>query len=207
MKSSMRFGRLLATVGVTAAAATGVMAEAAHAGPEGPAVPTTIDVEPGHKVFLVGQATGVQIYSCNPTPSGPRWGFVGPRADLYGDNGQLIATHFGGPTWQGTDGSTVVASRVDGVVMDSTAIPWLLLKKESTTTGPDGDRFGSTSFIQRTEHGRRPPARRRGVQPGDRGRHRGSAVHRRLLLLEADRRLILRPPRPSWLPSTGSPPL
>jgi hypothetical protein len=150
MKSSMRFGRLLAMVGVTAAAATGVMAQAAHAGPEGPAVPTTIDVEPGHKVFLIGHATGVQIYSCNATPSGPRWGFIGPRAVLYGNNGQLIATHFGGPTWQGTDGSTVVASRVEGVVMDSTAIPWLLLKKESTTTGPDGDRFTGTSFIQRT---------------------------------------------------------
>jgi hypothetical protein len=160
MKSSMRFRHMLAMAGVTAAAATGVMADAAHAGPEGPDVPTTIDVDPGHKVFLVGHATGVQIYSCNATPSGPRWGFVGPRAALYGENHQLIGTHFGGPTWQATDGSTVVASRVDGVVIDATAIPWLLLKKESTTTGPDGDRFSGTSFIQRTETAG-------GLQPGD----------------------------------------
>jgi hypothetical protein len=150
MKSSMRFGRLLATVGVTVAVVSGVVAGAAHAGPGGPDVPSAISVDPGHKVFLVGHATGVQIYLCDAAASGPRWRFVGPRADLYGDNGKLIATHFEGPTWRGTDGSTVVASRVDGVVVSSTAIPWLLLKKESTTTGHDGGRFSDTSFIQRT---------------------------------------------------------
>jgi Protein of unknown function (DUF3455) len=38
-----------------------------------------------------------------------------------------------------------VAQRVD-----ATAIPWLLLSAVPTTTGPDGDRLGATTFVQRT---------------------------------------------------------
>ena len=68
----------------------------AHAEPPGPDVPSTIAVEEGHKVFLVGHAVGVQIYVCNPTADGFAWSFVAPRAKLYGDNGKLVATHSGG---------------------------------------------------------------------------------------------------------------
>lgn len=76
------------------------------------------------------------------------------RADLFGDNGQLIITHFAGPTWQAKDGSNVVGQRVngvtvDGVTVDATAIPWLLLSAKSTAAGPDGDRLVNTSYIQR----------------------------------------------------------
>ena len=58
-------------------------------------------------------------------------------------------THFGGPSWQAKDGSRVVAQRVDGVTVDASAIPWLLLSTVSTTAGPDGDRLAKTTFIQR----------------------------------------------------------
>jgi len=150
MKCSTRFERLLVAAIVAAATAAGPMAQIAHAEPQGPAVPSTIAVEDGNKVFLVGHAVGVQIYSCNATSSGPSWGFVAPRADLYNESGHLISTHFGGPTWQAKDGSSVMAERVDGVTVDPTAIPWLLLKKVSTTAGPDGDRLLNTTFIQRT---------------------------------------------------------
>jgi hypothetical protein len=92
----------------------------------------------------------VQIYSCNVTSTGFEWGFVGPRADLFDKRGKLIATHFGGPTWRAKDGSTVVGARVDGVTVDPTAIPWLLLSATSTTAGPHGDRLANTTFIQRT---------------------------------------------------------
>jgi Protein of unknown function (DUF3455) len=148
MHRSTRFGRLLAAA-IVAAFAAWPLAQLAYAGPSGPDVPTKIQVEAGHKVFLVGHALGVQIYSCNAVSGGYRWGFVGPRADLYGDNGKLITTHFGGPTWQANDGSYVIGQRVDGVTMDATAIPWLLLAAASTATGPDGDRLEGTTFIQR----------------------------------------------------------
>jgi hypothetical protein len=150
MNSSLSFKRLAAAAIVAAAAATGPMAQAAHAEPKGPDVPSKINVEAGNKLFLVGHAVGVQIYTCQAASDGFAWNFVAPRADLYGDNGQRIATHFGGPTWQAKDGSSVVAQRVDGVTVESTAIPWLLLSKVSTSAGADGDHLAGTTFIQRT---------------------------------------------------------
>jgi hypothetical protein len=123
----------------------------ASAGPDEPEVPTAVAVADGHKVFLVGHAVGVQIHTCTSTDAGYRWRFVGPRADLYGDNGKLLVTHFGGPSWQARDGSTVTAT-LDGTgttTVDPTAIPWLRLRVTSTTDGADGDRLSATTYIQR----------------------------------------------------------
>ena len=114
-----------------------------------PDAPPRIQVEAGHKAYLLAHATGVQIYGCTPTPDGPKWRLIAPRATLYGDSGQLIGTHFGGPTWQARDGSLVKAQRVDGVTVDPDAIPWLLLKATTQSAGPDGDRLTATTFIQR----------------------------------------------------------
>ena len=114
-----------------------------------PDVPSRIQVEDGHKPYLLAHATGVQIYECSTTADGPKWKLLAPRAALYGDGGQLMGTHFGGPTWQARDGSYVKAQRVDGVTVDPTAVPWLLLKAAVQSAGPDGDRFAGTTFIQR----------------------------------------------------------
>jgi hypothetical protein len=125
-------------------------------GPPRPDVPPEIQVPAGNKVFLVGHAVGVQIYSCN----GVAWGFVAPRADLYNDHGKLIITHFAGPTWQATDGSRVAGQiAADPVTVDATAIPWLLLSAR-TFAGPDGDRLVATTYVQRinTRGGLAPPA-------------------------------------------------
>src|SRR5439155_4887927 len=75
------------------------------------------------------------------------------------DNGKLIITHFGGPTWQAKDGSKVVGRLVDRVTVDATSIPWLLLSAASTA-GADGDRLVGTTYIQRiaTTGGLAPPA-------------------------------------------------
>jgi len=148
MNRFIRFDRLLVAA-IVALAAAWPLAQVARAAPDAPDVPTRIEVPDGNKVFLVGHALGVQIYSCNVTSSGFTWGLVAPRADLYDDHGKLIATHFGGPTWQATDGSKVVGQRVDGVTVDANAIPWLLLSAASTTAGPDGARLVATTFIQR----------------------------------------------------------
>jgi hypothetical protein len=141
--------RLVAAV-IVAVAATGSMAQAAQAKHRGPDVPATIEVEAGNKVFLVGHAVVVQIYRCTASADGFVWSFVAPRAVLYGDHGQRIATHFAGPTWQARDGSTVVAGGVAGVPGAPTAIPWLLLSTVSTSAGDHGNRLGRTTFIQRT---------------------------------------------------------
>jgi uncharacterized protein DUF3455 len=146
----------LLVAGLLAAIAAASLAAVAAAGPQAPVVPTDIKVEDGHKVFLVGHAVGVQIYTCN----GTSWGSSTPRADLYDDHGKVIVTHFGGPSWQAKDGSKVVAARAGGVSVDPTAIPWLVLRVTSRSVGPDGgDRLYATTFIQRVATtGGLPPA-------------------------------------------------
>jgi hypothetical protein len=137
--------KLLVT-GLAALAAAVPLTGIATAAPSAPEVPDGIAVEEGNKPFLIGHAVGVQIYRCN----GASWAPVAPRANLYGDNGQLIATHFAGPSWQARDGSKVVAQRIkDPVMVDLTAIPWLLLEAKQVTAGPDGARLAGTTFIQR----------------------------------------------------------
>jgi hypothetical protein len=149
---------LVALLAVAAAAAT--QAPPADAGPIAPSVPERLQVPDGNKLFLVGHAVGVQIYSCSTTSGGYGWTLLAPRATLYGDNGKPIATHFAGPTWQATDGSKVVGRRVDGVTVDLEAIPWLLLSATSTSAGPDGARLAATTYVQRiaTVGGTAPPA-------------------------------------------------
>ena len=141
--------------GLGATAALSLVAQVALAGPPSPAVPPEIRVDEGNKVFLVGHAVGVQIYTCN----GSTWSSAVPRANLYGDNGKLIITHFRGPTWQAKDGSQAVGTVVNKVNVDRTAIDWVLLST-TTTPGPDGDRLVDTTFIQRihTAGGHTPPA-------------------------------------------------
>ena len=148
------------TVGLIAATAVLVPAHVAQARPAEPAVPSDLAVPEGNKLFRVGHAVGVQIYSCNATPSGPTWAFVAPRADVYDDNGRLIMTHFAGPSWQARDGSIVVGRKEAGVKVDPTAIDWLKLSVASTSAGIDGDLLVHTTFIQRlaTSGGVAPPA-------------------------------------------------
>ena len=94
----------------------------------------------------------VQIYSCN----GTGWSFVAPRANLFDDQGELIITHFAGPTWQAKDGSMVVGHAEASVSVDPTAIPWVRLSAASTTPG----QLATTTNIQRiaTTGGLAPPA-------------------------------------------------
>lgn len=160
MKRSFRFPRpLLAAILIAVAALP--LTQVAHAGPAEPAVPAELQVPAGHKLFLVGHAVGVQIHACTVTAGSYRWSFVGPRAELFDDNGKLLTTHFGGPSWQARDGSKVVGRLArPPLPVDATAIPWLFLEAASTTAGPDGERLTGTTHIQRiaTTGGIAPPA-------------------------------------------------
>ena len=146
MKSTTITRTLLAGL-LAVATAVAPLDQEVSAGPPLPQVPTRIKVPAGNQAFLVAHAVGVQIYRCNAAT--PEWVFVAPRANLYNDKGKLFITHFGGPTWQAKDGSTAVGTRVDGVTVDPTAIPWLLLSAVGSP-GTYGDRLEKTTFIQRT---------------------------------------------------------
>jgi FtsP/CotA-like multicopper oxidase with cupredoxin domain len=159
MKRTTLARRVLGATVVAAAVAAGPLATVAHAGPAAPDVPDRIEVGVGHTPFLVGHARGVQIYTCQAAGTEFAWSSATPQADLYDGHGKRIITHFAGPTWQAKDGSAVVGRRVDGVTVDATAIPWLILSAASTSSGPGGDRLTATTFIQRINTtGGLPPA-------------------------------------------------
>ena len=150
MKLDIRFDRLLLVAALAAVAALS-LAQAVHAGPAAPAVPAEIAVEEGHKPFLVANAVGVQIQACTASGGSYRWSLVAPRADLFDRNGKLLGTHFGGPSWQGKDGSLVKAALERRVTVDPTTIDWLRLRVTHEAAGAEGDRLVGTTFIQRVQ--------------------------------------------------------
>jgi len=158
MRTALRARRLLG-IGLLAGMAAAAPATAI-AGPPAPDVPSKIRVEDGHKPFLIGHATGVQIYGCKAAGDGFAWSLLAPSADIRDDQGHLLMTHYGGPTWEARDGSLAKARRDDGVNVDPTAIDWLRLAVTSATAGADGDRLAAATWIQRinTTGGVMPPA-------------------------------------------------
>jgi hypothetical protein len=148
MSGLLKGGRVIAA-GILTLAALLAAPLTAHAKVATPDLPTDLQVPDGNDLYLVGHAVGVQIYGCTVTASGTAWTLVAPRADLYGGNGRLVATHFAGPTWQATDGSQVVGKREAGVTVDPTAITWLKLSAASASAGVDGERLLRTTYIQR----------------------------------------------------------
>ena len=144
-------GRRVVTALAAAAAALVAAAPSAHAGPDAPDVPGTIAVQGAHKPYLRAHAEGVQIYRCGLIAGTYQWSLVAPRATLTTERGAPLGTHSGGPTWEARDGSSVRARRADGVTVDPTAIPWLLLEVTAAAPGADGDRLAHTTWIQRID--------------------------------------------------------
>jgi hypothetical protein len=172
MLSTARLSRTLARSAIAAALALPLLLPGlAYAdNPSPPNVPGAINAPAGHVAFLVSHATGTQNYVCQRTSSGYDWILKEPAAILFDDNDKQIMTHFAGPTWQANDGSAVKAARVNGVTVSEDAIPWLLLRTTSTTSGPDGgDRLTATTYIQRvnTTGGLAPKTGCKGSTVGD----------------------------------------
>jgi hypothetical protein len=138
----------LALTLLLAASAAVATARVAAAGPAEPQVPAEIAVPAGNKLFLIGHAEGVQIYRCAPTATGFAWSFVAPRATLYDDHGNVLMTHFAGPTWQAKDGSAVLGSVTGRATVDPAAVAWLRLETAPAADSKPG-RIARTSFIQR----------------------------------------------------------
>jgi hypothetical protein len=117
-----------------------------------PRTPPIITPPAGNSAFLVGHAIGVQIYVCKAKADDPsefEWSFKAPEADLTNEQGEKIAKHYAGPTWEASDGSKVI-----GEVQQKTdapkpgAVPWLLLKAKSNE---GAGTFGKVTYIQRVD--------------------------------------------------------
>jgi hypothetical protein len=125
---------LCAAAGLTAQAATDNRA---------PDVPMDIAVEGDNMVHFHGFAVGYQIYTWN----GSNWGAAVPMATLYDQDGNVVAIHFAGPTWQSNSGSEVAGKLPPkAVTVDTNSIPWLRLE----ALNPKGPGIlAETTFIQR----------------------------------------------------------
>lgn len=102
-----------------------------------------IAVPAGHAPAFHTYATGVQVYRW----TGTSWTFDAPVAELYADAGgnALVGTHYRGPTWESTSGSTVVGEVEQRCPVAGT-IPWLRLRGASSR-GPGV--FKGTTYILR----------------------------------------------------------
>jgi Protein of unknown function (DUF3455) len=113
-------------------------------------IPAPLNVASDQALMQRLHATGVQIYRCEAAKSNPaqfEWSFKQPEATLATKSGRIVGKHYGGPTWEGNDGSKVtgeVIARANSPAPD--AIPWLLLAAK-TTSGKG--MFSAVKSIQR----------------------------------------------------------
>ena len=125
---------LLASVSLTALAGNDNRA---------PEVPFEVAVDSSaNKVQLHGFGVGFQVY----TWDGLTWTGPIPDATLFDSEGNIVADHFEGPSWQSPSGSLVVGTVTGKITVDLTAIPWVRLVPV-IKEGPGV--FADVTFIQR----------------------------------------------------------
>jgi Protein of unknown function (DUF3455) len=102
---------------------------------------------------------GVQKYACPVSPTSR----AVPHAILLerqGHEGDLVAIHFGGPTWEALDGSSVVGDAANAkhfTAPDPDGVDWLLLPALSSA---GNGLFSRITYIQRLfTDGGKPPAK------------------------------------------------
>jgi hypothetical protein len=134
--------------------------------PELPQVPASLQAPTGQILTLALQATGVQIYECGRNLADDTkltWNFKSPEAELFDmlgiqiQAGKKIGKHYGGPTWEGSDGSKVVGQvKASENSADPASISWLLLSAKANS---GSGIFAKTVSIQRLNTvGGKPPA-------------------------------------------------
>ncbi|MFN8472673.1 MAG: DUF3455 domain-containing protein [Anaerolineae bacterium] len=114
-----------------------------------------LHVPAGNEIVFQAYAKGEQIYRWD----GANWIYVAPRAVLFEDAQvkAMVGAHYVGPTWQSFSGSKVLGRVLQSCVVDSDAIPWLLL--EAVAAERPGV-FQQVTFIQQvnTAGGKAPTA-------------------------------------------------
>ena len=121
-------------------------------------IPGILNVPPGNVLFLRAYGRGVQKYTCPVSATSA----AVPHAILlvgHGKEGDLVAIHFAGPTWQALDGSLVVGDAAKATHVpapDRNGVDWLLLPARSTS---GNGLFSKVTYIQRLyTDGGKPPA-------------------------------------------------
>src|SRR6266702_7275002 len=112
------------------------MSENAYNSATGPQdIPDNLKVPDGNVLLLQAFGKGIQKYAC-PVSAASK---ATPHAILLKDDrdeGDLVAIHLGGPTWEALDGSSVVGDTTPGILQSAPApdpdgVPWLRLTAKS----------------------------------------------------------------------------
>ena len=121
-------------------------------------IPEILKVPDGNVLLLRARGRGVQKY----TPPVSATSKPTPHAVLLTgdeDEGDLAAIHFGGPTWEALDGSSVVGDAANAKhypAPDPDGVDWLLIPAKSTS---GNGLFSPVTYIQRLyTDGGKPPA-------------------------------------------------
>ena len=120
-------------------------------------IPDILNVPPGNVLLLQAYGRGAQKYTCPVIPTST----AVPHAILLagdGNEGNLVAIHFAGPTWQALDGSLVVGNAAKAThfpAPDRDGVDWLLIPAQSTS---GNGLFSKVTYIQRlyTDGGKAP---------------------------------------------------
>jgi hypothetical protein len=91
-------------------------------------VPQQLQPAANEELLLQVHAKGDQIYTCKEGRANQfAWTLKAPDAQLFDKNGKLFGKHFSGPSWQASDGSTVVGKAAANATPDPDSIAWLLI--------------------------------------------------------------------------------
>jgi hypothetical protein len=119
--------------------------------------------EPTGKRIALYHAKGVQIYTLQKGADGKlAWKFKEPQATLFDDGGKAVGTHYAGPTWEASDGSKIVGTKLcERPSPNAASVPELQLEVKSH--GGAGV-FDAVSLVERLNtSGGMPP----GLDPND----------------------------------------
>jgi len=121
-------------------------------------IPDALKVPAGNVLLLQAYGRGVQKYACPVSATSK----AVPHAILLAgdeDEGDLVAIHFAGPTWQALDGSPVVGDAANAKHFPAPGgdgVDWLLIPAKSTA---GYGLFSRVTYIQRLyTDGGKPPA-------------------------------------------------
>jgi len=94
------------------------------------------------------QGKGVQIYACQAAGAGFAWTLKGPEAILLDPSGAQVGRHFAGPSWQASDGSTIVGEPlVASPSSTAGSVAWLVLHVKSSS---GAGLFANIAYVSRT---------------------------------------------------------
>jgi hypothetical protein len=109
-------------------------------------VPDAVKAPSGNREAMTLKGAGMLTYECRAKDAAFEWAFAGPDAKLTDKAGKEVGKYYGGPTWEGKDGSKVTGKQLAVAPAAAGNIPFQLVEAAPATG--KGSMEGVT-YIQR----------------------------------------------------------